>query len=89
MEIHWNVGNTYPVEITIRNYWAPVNVMDDGTIRVAQKEATDRVEKTMRIGEAEWLNHLRTIRDDMTTFEVLHSKETRNDAMQTLLANRA
>lgn len=88
MEVYWNIGDDYPVEITIRNYWAPVREMEDKTLRVSQKDAMDRVEKTMRLSEADWLNHLRTIEDDMDSFKMLNAKGTREDATKTWWDNR-
>jgi len=88
MEIFWNVGDTYPIEIIIRNYWAPVKEMEDKTIRVVQKEAEDKIERTMRLGEADWLNHIRAIKDDMDSFKMMNAKATRADSERTLWENR-
>lgn len=89
MEIFWHIGDKFPIEIVIRNYWAPVNVMEDKTLRIGLKDASDKVEKKMRLTEADWLNHIREIKTDMKSFEYLYSNTTRTDSINTLKENIA
>lgn len=90
MEIYWYIGDKYPVEIKINNYYAVVH--EDNTGRVQPDKSTiDKKEswtRSFRLSEQDWQNHVRSIRTDMANFEMLHAKETRMDAENTSKANR-
>ena len=88
MEIFWNIGDNTPIEVSIKNYYAPIEKKEDGRITPIRKQATDRIERSMRIGEADWLNHIREIKTDMANFEMLNAKSTRADAINVLMENR-
>ena len=88
MEIYWHIGNDYPVEIRIKNYYATVETKEDGTIRVLSSTAEDVVSKAARVSESEWMDHLQKMKVDRDMFAVLNAKATREDAMATLEANK-
>jgi len=87
IEIYWHVGDKYPIEVSIKNYWAPVKTMDDGTIRVVQKESADAISRSMRLSEVDWLNAVRSMRYDMANFSLLNAKTARTDSANVLRQN--
>ena len=88
MEIYWNICDNTLIEVIIKNYYAPIEKKEDGRIMPVRKQAEDKIDRSMRISEADWLNHIREIKTDMANFEMLNAKATRADAINVLMENR-
>ena len=69
INITWNVGAQYPVNIDIKNYYATVNEKPDGTLNVlvASKEAEKR--NSMALSATEWTNIIYMMKTNMSMFE--------------------
>lgn len=76
-KIVWNVGNNYPVSVTIENYYAPIRTDDLGKINVeVSKKLADTVKHLeFKLTGAEWLHCLAMIEKSMTRFEMVHARE--------------
>lgn len=86
VKIVWIPGNTYPVEICIENYYAPVEKNEKlGTLNVKIKERDQSSLKkvVMKLTADEWLDTMRAIKTNMDQFQMLHAKEVFNDALST------
>ena len=59
----------YPVEIGIKNYYAPYIKNADGTINVTVKEASDLIKNTMNLSMKEWMNIIHLIEANIRGFE--------------------
>lgn len=87
MEIYWHVGDKYPIEISIVEYYTRVNEHEGGRITITNP-GTKPTPKKMRLSEQDWMNCIRSIKADMRNFEMLHAKETRTDAESVDRKNR-
>lgn len=67
--INWNVGSDYPVMIEIRNYYATVNIKENGTMNVLASSKENEQKNTMNLTVAEWQNIIYMIQANMRMFE--------------------
>ena len=88
IDIRWNIGQEYPVTISIINYYAPVSVTKEGLFNVHASQAVDRICGEICLTAAEWNNALRALRAAMFQFEVLHARDCINDAADAERRNR-
>lgn len=79
-KILWNVGDNYPVSVSIENYYAPIKKDDFGRINVEiGKKLSDCTKKLeFRLTGAEWLHCLAMIEKSMVRFEMVHAKQIEN-----------
>lgn len=69
LSIKWIFKRNYPVQICIKNYYAPVKRNEDGTVNVIAKESSDHLINTMNLTFAEWENMKYMIKTSMRLFE--------------------
>ena len=69
--IKWVVGEDYPIEITIRNYMAPIRFYDDGrqNTLISQMDKSTLIVNTYRLTAAQWANCLYVMQANMRRFE--------------------
>ena len=82
MNISWQVGAKYPVEIAITNYYASVNKQTDGRLLVGEKDNSSRITIKITLDESEWMNTIRKIDTNMHMFEILQARELFKEADQ-------
>lgn len=89
-KIMWNVGNNYPVSVTIENYYAPIRTDELGKINVeVSKKLLDTVKKLeFKLTSAEWLHCISMIEKTMSRFEIVHGREIENAIAACDKANR-
>jgi len=63
------LDDDYPVEVTIRNYYAPVITKEDGTINVVASQKTDEKKFSFRLSFEEWCYHIDRIRSIKSVYE--------------------
>ncbi len=90
-EIKWMFGQNYPVEISISEFWCPVETKSNGTIRckVSEMDKSTKVENHHKLSAKDWLNTIRAIKMHMAQFEQLNAQGIFEDARLTDEANRA
>lgn len=75
VKILWHVSADRPVEVVIKNYYAPVTQKEDGRLNVQAKEAEALKSVSMSLSTAEWADCLRRMSLCMEHFEMLHSRD--------------
>lgn len=88
MSIMWNYGQTYPVEITISNYYAIVNKTKEGLLNVLPNTKQDELKNFMRLSASEWICCITKIEEEMKTFQMLVAADCRNISDQADYENR-
>lgn len=83
LSIKWIFKRNYPLQICIKNYYAPVKRNDDGTVNVLAKESSDHLINTMNLSFAEWENMKYMIKTSMRLFENSISEECLEYALKT------
>lgn len=75
ISIRWVLGAKYPVEITIKNYMAPIKFYPDGrqNTLVSQMDETTLVTNTYRLTSAQWSHCLYIMQANMRRFEIIHA----------------
>ena len=69
--IRWNGGADRPVEIEIRNYYAPVIQKDSGLLNVMAKDKADEARNTISLTIDQWLWIEHILDTNIQTFESL------------------
>ena len=69
IEINWNLGNNYPVEVKVTNYLAPVEKRQNGSINVKKQKMRDKVEHTFNLSSEQWFDCLYRMQMHMRRFE--------------------
>ena len=69
--IRWNGGADRPVEIEIRNYYAPVIQKDSGLLNVMAKDKADEVRNTISLTTDQWFWIEHILETNIHTFESL------------------
>ena len=90
IDILWNFGKNYPVDVSITRYFAPVEKKDDGRLNVT-KSAMDRAslqKNTMHLAADEWIRMLKLIECDVDRFNMLNAKKIETEAEAAELANK-
>lgn len=77
ISINWITGNSYPVEIRIENYFAPVVKLPDGrwNVQVKQRDPQSVVDHRMLLTANEFMEMLYMMQANMRQFELIHAKE--------------
>ena len=91
VEIDWNIGMTYPVEVKISNYYAPVKKNEKtGMINVLydQRDKSSEVNNSMKLTASEWMDILYKFQMSMRTFEQLNALKVWEDALNADKSNR-
>lgn len=88
INIKWNIGQNYPVEVSISNFYAPVDKREDGTLNVRMRDKSDEITKKTNVSKEDWLNCLREICVNMDQFELLKAKSVFTSAKEASLHNR-
>lgn len=86
--IHWVSGSKYPVEVEIKNYYAPVTQDSKGLLNVQVKKRTDFVASTMGLTIPEWMNVIAQIEANMRTFENVYACDLYKLAFNAAKENR-
>lgn len=71
VKISWILGNKYPVNIEISNFYAPVVERENGllNVQVASKDPKSEVKNTIKLSTSDWENILYMMQANMRTFE--------------------
>lgn len=88
VSIYWIFGSKYPVEVNIRNFYAPVTRNEKGLLNVQAKKKVNEIFSTMNLSAAEWQHHIHMIETNMRTFEDLHAQELYSKAEKASQKNR-
>lgn len=92
INIEWFIGDNYPVNITIQNYYAPV-IKDKETnmnnVMFTERDKSTHITNEMKLTAAEWMNVLEAIDRNMRTFEMLNATECYKEASKIDWENRA
>lgn len=75
MSIKWNGGAEKPVEVEIRNYYAPVEKKDSGLLNVRAKERSDEVKNSFSLTIEQWLWAVHMLEANIREFESLHAAQ--------------
>ena len=75
MSIKWNEGAEKPVEVEIRNYYAPVEKKDSGLLNVRAKERSDEVKNSFSLTIEQWLWAVHMLEANIREFESLHAAQ--------------
>ena len=91
VKVVWNLGDDYPVEVTITNYYAPIE-KDAKTgmthILSSKRDPATVLVNSMKLTRAEWLNCVREVQTHMAQFEMLNAKALFDDAEKCDRENR-
>lgn len=89
IKISWQELMDKPVEIEIRNYYAPVSKDEKGLLNVHAKERSDEIKNTFSLSMSEWFWLEHQINTQMRTFENLYAAKMYTTANDAERANRA
>lgn len=71
--IRWNGGAKKPVEIELRNYYAPVVRQENGLLHVMAKEKEDEIRNGISLTMEEWMWVEHMLETNLRTFENLYA----------------
>lgn len=69
MYITWNIGAQYPVSVEIKNYYAEVKELPNGTLNVQMSTRENEKRNAMSLTAEEWENIAYMIQANMRMFE--------------------
>lgn len=74
ISITWNTGTKKPLEITIRNYYAPVIQTESGLLNVQAQQREEDIKNffSLTVDEATWMLHM--LETNISTFENIYAK---------------
>lgn len=75
IEITWREGMPKPVEIEIRNYYAPVVTRENGMLNVLAKEKDSEIRNIFSLSVEDWFWFEHMAEAQIRTFEDLHAPE--------------
>ena len=75
ISIAWNTGTKKPLEIAIRNYYAPVTQTESGLLNVQVQQREDELKNIFFLTpeEAMWMLHM--LETNISTFENIYARE--------------
>jgi hypothetical protein len=85
--INWVFGNENPIEVEVKNYFAPVIEKDNGTIRTQVSKKVEETTGRMYITAAEWADVIQKIKISMNAFEAVYGPGCYKLAEQAVLDN--
>lgn len=88
VKIEWVLGNKYPVNVEIQNYYAPVTQDAKGLLNVKASEKVDVIRNMMRLSAADWEYVMYMIQTNMRTFENAMGNFAYKTATEAAKANR-
>lgn len=88
VKIEWVLGNKYPVNVEIQNYYAPVTQDAKGLLNVKASEKSDVVRNMMRLSASDWEYVMYMIQTNMRTFENAMGNFAYKTASDAAKANR-
>ena len=74
INIRWLGGMEKPVEIEIRNYYAPVIQKENGLLNVMVKERTNEIRNVFCVTAEQWLWMEHILETNIRTFEDIHAE---------------
>lgn len=89
IKIYWHEDLPKPVEIEIRNYYAPVIQTEQGLLNVVAKEREQEVKNSFSLTVDEWFWMQHIIESQISTFESIHAARMYKTANDAEIANRA
>lgn len=87
-KIEWVLGNKYPVNVEIQNYYAPVTKDAKGLLNVKASEKDSVVRNLMRLSASDWEYVMYMIQTNMRTFENAMGNFAYKTATEAAKANR-
>lgn len=89
IKIYWHEDLPKPVEIEIRNYYAPVIQTEQGLLNIVAKEREQEVKNSFSLTVDEWFWMQHIIESQISTFESIHAARMYKTANDAEIANRA
>ena len=89
IKICWHEDLPKPVEIEIRNYYAPVIETEQGLLNVVAKEREQEVKNSFSLTVEEWFWMQHMIEAQISTFESLYASQMYKTANTAAIANKA
>lgn len=89
IKISWMEGMPKPIEVEIRNYYAPVKTDEKGLLNVLAKERADEMKNLFSLSMNEWLWLEHQINTQVRTFEDILARKMYKTANDDEYANRA
>lgn len=80
MSILWVLGQSYPVTLEIKNFYADVVNLPDGRLNVRNIDKSSLLNLNISMTDAEWMNIVDSIERNLRMFEFLHAKNIFVDA---------
>ena len=79
-KVEWDTSRRYPVQVTIKNYYADVKKNDDGTLNVnlSSKDSSTEIINTGNLTADEWLYTLHEMESARNCFKMCHFNEGYN-----------
>lgn len=87
--VTYTIGNKYPVEVTITNYYAPVTQDKDGLLNVKVSQKENEIKNSMRLTAKEWNNAVEMMQINKRTFEMCYAQSLYSASIAAEKANRA
>lgn len=87
-KVEWILGNKYPVNVEIQNYYAPVTKDSRGLLNVKASEKDNVVRNLMRLTASDWEYVMYMIQTNMRTFENAMGNFAYKTATDAAKANR-
>lgn len=88
IKIVWHENLPKPVEIEIRNYYAPVIQDEKGLLNVKAREREGEIKNSFSLTIDEWLWMEHILEAQMRTFENIYAPKAYRDATNAEMANR-
>ena len=88
IKIIWHENLPKPVEIEIRNYYAPVVQDEKGLLNVKAREREDETKNSFSLTMDEWFWMEHILEAQMRTFENIYAPKAYRDATNAERANR-
>ncbi len=87
-KVIWDFSHDrYPVNITIKNYWAPVNVNANGTLNVLAGQKTEEKSYNFSLSASQWADAVRIMKSRVEIFERICMPEAIKSATNAYMAN--
>lgn len=89
-KVIWDGGKKYPVNVRIKNYYAPVTTKDDGTLNVniSGKDTSTELDKDFNMTTEEWLAAVDAMKSTRDEFRLCHFGKAYNLATAAGKENR-
>lgn len=88
ISIGFSPENKRPVEINIRNYYAPVKKQENGLLLVMASARSDEIRNQFRLSTSQWLWFRHIIESQIRTFEDMNAPALYRAANEADIANR-